>query len=75
MLPDIKGDVVLENILSNKYVTDLKNVVLTTALLDPVVTSKLQTFGITKFLYKPIDVKKFFNYLDECVNDNIKRSI
>jgi CheY-like chemotaxis protein len=75
MLPDINGDVVLENILSKKYVTDLKNVVLTTTLLDPVVTSKLQTFGVTKFLYKPIDVKKFFSYLDECVNDNVKRSI
>lgn len=75
MLPDINGDIVLENIVSNKYVTDLNKVVFTTAVLDPIVTNKLQSFGVNKFLYKPIDVKKFFNYLDECVKDDVKCSM
>jgi CheY-like chemotaxis protein len=64
LLPDFNGDVVLKRALEYGYISDTKNIILTTAYVDPMLTKKVSNIGVSKFLFKPISIRELFGYID-----------
>ena len=75
-LPDINGDEIIRSELGNNRIKDSQKIILTTAFVDRMLVQKLEKMGVTKFLFKPINITEFYEHIERNIDSliHVKRT-